>query len=171
MAARIPELDAELDRGAQTVIDVAGYRDTGEKLINAVSSLFDFVPKLYNSLKEWVKTVRESEKVIYEALSTMHSKVTSQDAEIGNIKKIIDQGNENVTNSMTGVSQEVGNMRGELQQIAVTMVNLQQELTNLKAGGGIAAAGGGHSQGPRTDNILNNKAVYGWQVSGHGTIS
>ena len=87
MAARIPELDVELDRGAQEVIDAAGYGDTGEKLIKAVSSLFNFVPKFYYSLKNWVKTAQDSEKVIYEALSNMHGKMTSQDADIADIKK------------------------------------------------------------------------------------
>ena len=161
MAARIPELDAELDRGAQAVIDAAGYRDTGEKLINAVSSLFNFVPKFYHSVREWVKVVQDSEKVIYEAVSNMHNKMTSQDGEIDSIKQVLQKGDENVTKSVSGIVHQVGNMRGELQQLAVTVVNLQQELHNIKAGGGIAVAGGGNSRGPRTDNILNNKAVYG----------
>ena len=59
MAAKIPDLDAELDRGVQEVIDAAGYGDAGEKLIGAVSSLFNFVPKLYHSIKQWAKSVQE----------------------------------------------------------------------------------------------------------------
>ena len=88
-------------------------------------------------------------------------KMTSQDGEIDSIKQVLQKGDENVTKSVSGITQEVGNMRGELQQLAVTVVNMQQELNNIKAGGGIAVAGGGNSHGPRTDNILNNKAVYG----------
>ena len=58
MAARIPDWEADLDRGVQEVIDAAGYRDTGEKLIGAVSSLFNFVPQFYRSIKNWAKAVR-----------------------------------------------------------------------------------------------------------------
>ena len=97
MAARIPELDVELDRGAQEVIDAAGYRDTGEKLIGAVSSLFNFVPKLYSSLKMWAKAVQDSEKRVYEALGNMHSQVTTQDKDIADINKITEQADDNLT--------------------------------------------------------------------------
>ena len=91
MAARIPELDVELDRGAQGVIDAAGYRDTGEKLIGAVSSLFNFVPKLYHSLKVWAKSVQESEKLVYEALGALDNRSKQQGAGIDDIKKVVDK--------------------------------------------------------------------------------
>ena len=97
MAARIPDFDGTLDSDAQQVIDAAGYRDTGEKLINAVSSLFNFVPKLYNSLKAWTIAVQDSEKVVYDTLSNMHGKMGEQDSKIADIVKSIERGDENLT--------------------------------------------------------------------------
>ena len=107
MAARIPDWEAELDRGVQEVIDAAGYKDTGEKLIGAVSSLFNFVPKLYSSLKNWAKAVQDSEKIVYEALGTVHNQVSSHSKDIADIQKVMELADENLTKEIEGIKQAV----------------------------------------------------------------
>ena len=91
MAEKIPDLEVDLDRGAQEVIDAAGFRDTGEKLIGAVSSLFNFAPKLYHSIKVWARSVQESEKRVYEALGALDNRSKEQGAGIDDIKKVVDK--------------------------------------------------------------------------------
>ena len=121
MAARIPNFDGTLDSDAQQVIDAGGYRDTGEKLINAVSSLFNFVPKLYNSLKSWTIAVQDSEKVVYDTLGNMHNRMGEQDGKIADIMQSIERGDENLTKEIEGIKQAAehsnGNLSSEVESI------------------------------------------------------
>ena len=120
MATRIPELDPALDDGVKEVISAGGHKEDDKRLLSAVSSLFGSVPKLYRGIRDWTKSVQDSEKRIHEALGGIHNQVVQQLGDISdmkkvrktnddNIKEVVKKGDENIINDTNNVKDVVDN--------------------------------------------------------------
>ena len=179
MAANIQDLDPKLDNLVKDITDAQGGEGEEQKLITVVLALFAFVPRLHNALKAWTKSVKDTAQVISEVIGKAHRQIGKNQNEIEVLKKAITLGKNNVSNEFKGVENEMNNMKwemqkmamtpnqsemndikGAMQNMAVTVPQLTQEVVNIRAT--TTSPGGGHDQrGAKTDNILNNKAIYG----------